>query len=52
MSIKDSLFDHYLNKQVNDTMLFTIQEKCYKYVGPANVDAKFNHLSKEREEVF
>ena len=31
-------------------MLFTIQEKCYKYVGPKLAYAKFNHLSKERED--
>ena len=33
-------------------MLFTIQEKCYKYMGPANVDAKYNQLNKEREDAF
>jgi len=52
MSVKDSLFIRYLNKQIGGNMLFTIQEKCYKYIGPAIVDAKFNQLNKEREDGF
>jgi len=52
LSVKDSLFVKYLNKQVRDTMLFTIQEKCNKYIGSANIEAKFQKLNKEREDVF
>jgi hypothetical protein len=52
MSVKDSLFVHYLNKKVHDTMLFTMQEKCYSFIGPAIVDARFRQLTKEREEAF
>jgi hypothetical protein len=52
MSVKDSLFVHYLNKKVNDTMLFTIQGKCTKFVGSALIDSRFKQLNKEREGAF
>lgn len=52
MSVKDSLFVHYLHQKVNDTMIFTIQEKCSKYVDSAIIDAKFKQLNKERENAF
>ena len=52
MSVKDSLFVQYLNKQVNDTMLFTIQEKCNSFIGSALVDKRFKQLNKEREDAF
>ena len=52
MSVKDDLFVSYLNKQVNDSMLFTIQEKCSKLIGTDAINAKFNQLNKEREDVF
>ena len=52
MSVKDSLFVHYLNEQVKDTLLFTIQEKCSKYIDSAIVNARFEKLNKQREDVF
>ena len=52
MSVKDSLFVHYLNKKVSGNMLFTIQEKCNKFIGSAIVNAKFKQLNKEREDAF
>jgi hypothetical protein len=52
MSIKDSLFVHYLNKCDHDSMLFTIQDKCARFIGEAVVDAKFKQLNKERENAF
>ena len=52
MSSKDSLFTRYLDKQFNDTMLFTVQEKCMKYIGLPLVNTKFNLLIKEREQLF
>ncbi|MDD3890786.1 MAG: hypothetical protein PHE03_00595, partial [Bacteroidales bacterium] len=51
MSIKDSLFIEYLNEQVKNVMLFTIQEKCNSYIGQANIDAKLDQLSKVREDI-
>jgi hypothetical protein len=52
MSAKDSLFVQYLNQQVIDTLLFTIQEKCGNLIGSAIVNAKFKQLNKEREDAF
>ncbi|MCX6248264.1 MAG: DUF748 domain-containing protein [Bacteroidetes bacterium] len=52
MSVKDLLFVHYLNKMVTDTLLFTLQDKCSRLVGPAVVDAKFKLLDTERENTF
>jgi hypothetical protein len=65
MSIKDSLFVRFINRQVKDTMLFTIQEKCIAYIGKSairdtgnylaegrkKVDFQFSRLVKEREKV-
>ena len=33
-------------------MLFTIQDKCNRFVGSAIVNAKFKQLNKEREDAF
>jgi hypothetical protein len=52
MSVKDSLFVHYLNKQLNDSMLFTIQDKCNSFIGQAIVNTRFQQLNKKRESVF
>ena len=52
MSVKDPLFVHYLNKKVGENMLFTIQEKCNKFIGKARVDARYKQLNKEREDAF
>lgn len=52
MSIKDSLFINYLNNKVQDSMLFTVQDKCLKLIGTAVIDGKFKKLNKERLKVF
>jgi hypothetical protein len=52
MSVKDPSFVHYLNKHNSNVMLFTIQEKCSKYVGAAFVDTKFRQLNKDRADAF
>jgi len=52
MSIKDSLFIQYLNQQIKDSMVFTIQEKCSRLIGSSIVNAKFNQLNKERANAF
>jgi hypothetical protein len=52
MSVKDHLFLRYINNQVNDTMLFTIQDKCNRFVGPMFVNTRFKQLNKEREIAF
>lgn len=52
MSIKDSLFLAYLDKQINDSLMFTVQEKCARFVGPKIIQTKYNQLKKMREEKF
>lgn len=52
MSAKDSLFVKYLDKQLNDSMLFTIQEKCGKFIGEDIIKAQFIQLEKERSANF
>jgi hypothetical protein len=52
LSVKDSIFVHYLNKNFNGNMLFTIQEKCTRYIGSALVETRFKQLIKEREAAF
>ncbi len=49
MSAKDSLFVRYLNKHINTSTIFTIQEKCTKFVGAKIVNTKFRQLNKDRE---
>jgi hypothetical protein len=52
MSAKDAQFVNYLNKQTNDSMLFTIQDKCARLVGASFIDARYKQLNKERESIF
>jgi hypothetical protein len=52
MSIKDSSFVHYLNNLINKVLLFTIQQKCEKFIGSEIVNEKFRQLSKERMKAF
>lgn len=52
MSIKDSTFVHYLDALIKDPLVFTIQEKCLRYVGENVVQARFAELMKKRRETF
>lgn len=52
MSIKDALFITYLNKQTNDSMLFTVQDKCSKLIDPGLINIKLKQLITERENSF
>ena len=52
MSVKDSLFVLYLNRQITDSLLFTIQEKCTMIIDSSYINGKFNHLISERETVI
>jgi hypothetical protein len=52
MSVKDSLFVHYLNRQIKDSLIFTIQEKCYRIIDSSIINTKFSRLNKERETNF
>lgn len=50
MSAKDSLFVSYVNKNVKDTMMFTMQEKCYSLLGQSFVNNKLKQLQSARKE--
>lgn len=52
INIKDALLEKYLTRYCNNPMLFTIHEKCYRYVGEAEVKKKLFQLRKQREEEF
>lgn len=52
MSVKDPLFAKYLNEQINDSMIFTVQEKCAGLINSAIINNKFKQLNKEREKAF
>ncbi|MDO8999644.1 MAG: DUF748 domain-containing protein [Bacteroidota bacterium] len=52
MSVKDSLFIHYLNKHITGTLVFTVQEKCERFIGKDILNEKYNSLIYEREKSF
>ena len=52
MSIKDSLFIDFLDRQTKQPLLFTIQDKCLALIGEKKVDLKFMQLLKDRESAF
>jgi hypothetical protein len=52
MSIKDPAFIRYLNSQIKDSLVFTVQEKCARFIDPGIVEAKYKQLKKAREEKF
>ncbi|MCF8256385.1 MAG: DUF748 domain-containing protein [Flavobacteriales bacterium] len=52
MSMKDSLFVHFLNSQVNDSMLFTMEDKAERYLDTAMVQGGLSKLMAARKEVF
>ena len=52
MAIKDSSFVRYMDKQIDEKMLFTIQDKCRKFVSNAVIEAKYKKMNKDRAEIF
>jgi hypothetical protein len=52
MSIKDTLFIHYLGTVANDTLAFSVQEKCARFIDSSFVNSKFNRLLKSRKAIF
>ena len=52
MSAKDPSFVAYLNKSVNDKTVFTIQEKCSRFVGQSLINNKFKDLNGRRISEF
>jgi hypothetical protein len=52
MSIKDDKLVRHISKNLSDTVMFTIQEKCINFVGHDIVNAGFRRLAKARELSF
>lgn len=52
MSIKDGLFVSYLNHHSQDSLLFTIQDKCNKLLSSSFIDAQLKSLNQNRINVF
>jgi hypothetical protein len=52
MSVKDSLFVQFLNNQISDSLLFTLQDKCLNFIGTSFINAKFGQLNKARADAF
>jgi len=52
MSIKDPEFVEYMDKQVDDSMLFTAQHKAASWIKESEVDSKFKRLADDREKAF
>ena len=52
MSVKDAAFVSYVFKNVPDSMMFTMQERCYKLIDSDAVNSKYNQLNINREKTF
>jgi len=52
MSMKDSLFMQFLDRQVNDPMLFTMEAKAERFLDAAMLEAGLNRLMAARQETF
>ncbi|OFX20928.1 MAG: hypothetical protein A2033_19650 [Bacteroidetes bacterium GWA2_31_9] len=52
MSVKDSLFVMHLNKHINNTNVFTIQDKCELFIKSAIINEKYEQLNKIRLQTF
>lgn len=52
MSIKDHDLVRHLSKNLSDTVMFTLQEKCVNFVGNEIVNSSFKKLEKARELAF
>jgi hypothetical protein len=52
MSVKDHALVKHISKNLSDTVMFTIQEKCYNFVGHDVVNKSFNNLVNARRVSF
>lgn len=52
MSAKDPLFVRYLNTVIKDSTLFTVQDKCMRFIGTSVVNTQFANLIKKRQNEF
>jgi hypothetical protein len=52
MSVKDTGLVRHISRNLSDTVMFTLQEKCVNFVGNAIVNSGFRKLAKAREMSF
>ncbi len=52
LNSKDKTFIRYLNDVVKNPELLTLQEKCYRFIGPETAEKKYMELSEKRREAF
>jgi hypothetical protein len=52
MSVKDRALVKYISRNLSDTVMFTLQEKCVNFVGSAVVNKSFTKLINERKASF
>ena len=52
MSVKDSSLVRLLSKNISDTVMFSIQEKCVNFVGSKIVAERLDQLIKKRSVLF
>ena len=52
MSVKDHALVKYVSRNLSDTVMFTLQEKCINFVGNRIVNSQFKKLTQDREHSF
>ena len=52
MSVKDSSFVKYLNKHLTPDLVFTIQEKCSRFIGNDLINKEFEKMLNQRRKNF
>jgi hypothetical protein len=52
MSVKDPALVNYISRNLSDTVMFTLHEKCLNFVGKQVINDKMKRLMKEREASF
>ena len=52
MSVKERGLVKYVGRNLSDTVMFTLQEKCINFVGSDVVNAKFKKLVQDRQDSF
>ncbi|NOT73579.1 MAG: DUF748 domain-containing protein [Cyclobacteriaceae bacterium] len=52
MSAKDKALVKYISRNLSDTVMFTLQEKCFNFVGHEAVNRSFVNLVKDRKASF
>lgn len=52
ISSRDTSFLNYLNRQLKDSLIYTLQGKCINLLGKDYIESKFQELNKQRSRVF